>query len=166
VDDVASLTELSSRLSFRLRDGRPAELEVEGWTVDELETEEVEDVVSAVSRHPEVRAVLREVQRSLGREGAVMEGRDIGSVVFPNAAVKLYLVADPAVRAARRSAERSSGTTATGAAIATRDARDAATTPAEPAGGAHVIDTTDLDIGGVLDAALAAIARSAPELLG
>src|SRR5262249_23652909 len=64
-------------------------------------------VVPAVARHPQVRAVMRERQRALGSAGdTVIEGRDIGAVVVPDAEVKVYLVADAAERARRRAAER------------------------------------------------------------
>ncbi len=67
----------------------------------------VDRTVPVVAAHPEVREVMRERQRELAAEGnAVIEGRDIGTVVAPNAEVKVYLVADPSVRAQRRQAER------------------------------------------------------------
>ena len=62
--------------------------------------------VSTVAKHPRVRAAMRAAQRELGEGGAVMEGRDIGSAVFPDAPVKLYLVAHPEERAGRRVDER------------------------------------------------------------
>jgi cytidylate kinase len=164
-DDGDRLAELSSRLRFRLVGGDPETLEVEGWTVEALDTPAVESVVSDVARHPAVRRTLRSAQRSLGRGGAVMEGRDIGSVVFPDAAVKIYLVAAPEVRAARRGSERDEGTSVVGAAIDARDRRDAATTPAVPSPGAHVVDTTELTVDDVLDHVLSLVSRAAPELL-
>src|SRR5579884_228280 len=67
----------------------------------------IDRMVSVVARHPEVREVMRERQRELGGQGnAVIEGRDIGTVVAPDAEVKVYLEADPAVRAGRRQSER------------------------------------------------------------
>jgi CMP/dCMP kinase len=68
----------------------------------DLASPDVESVVSEVSRHPEVRAILRRVQRTLGAGGCVMEGRDIGTVVFPDADAKFFLDADESVRARRR----------------------------------------------------------------
>jgi cytidylate kinase len=164
-DDGERLAELSSTLRFRLVGADPATLEVEGWTTDTLETPAVEAVVSGVSRHPAVRRTLRSAQRSLGGGGAVMEGRDIGSVVFPDATVKIYLVADPEVRAARRGSERDEDSSAVGAAIDARDRRDATTTPAAPSAGAHVVDTTALTVDEVLDLVLSLVSRAAPELL-
>ena len=67
----------------------------------------IDRIVPVVARHPAVREVMRERQRELGHHGdVVIEGRDIGTVVAPDAEVKVYLVADPAVRARRRQAER------------------------------------------------------------
>jgi cytidylate kinase len=74
---------------------------------DAIRQARVDRVVSAVARHPQVRDVMRERQRELGDEGnVVIEGRDIGTVVAPDADVKVYLVADPEVRARRRQDER------------------------------------------------------------
>ena len=68
---------------------------------------DIDKLVPVVARHHEVREVMRERQRALGEEGnVVIEGRDIGTVVAPQAQVKVYLVADESVRAARRSSER------------------------------------------------------------
>lgn len=79
---------------------------VERW----VRSIEVSDAVSAVSRIPEVRAKLVAIQQSIGRpRGVVMEGRDIGTVVFPDAELKIFLTADPAVRARRRWEEMRGG---------------------------------------------------------
>src|SRR3954454_15683616 len=67
----------------------------------------IDRVVPVVAAHPQVREVMRDRQRELGAQGnVVIEGRDIGTVVAPEAAVKIYLVADPGTRARRRQAER------------------------------------------------------------
>jgi cytidylate kinase len=115
----------------------------------ELATQEVESIVSDVSRHPEVRAILRRVQRELGAGGCVMEGRDIGTVVFPDADVKIFLSAAGDVRAHRREEERGGGAEV-GEAIGRRDALDGRTSPLEPAPDAHVLDTTSLNADEVL----------------
>jgi cytidylate kinase len=92
-----------------------------------------------------------------------MEGRDIATVVFPDAALKLFLMADPERRAGRRADERDADDTdAVRTALQQRDARDARTTPLEPAPGAIVIDTTDLSIDQTLDAALETAQRIWP----
>jgi cytidylate kinase len=110
----------------------------------------IDRVVSTVARHPEVRAVMRERQRELAEEGdAVIEGRDIGTVVAPGAEVKVYLVAEPGVRAQRRLSERPEiGADALATDLRLRDESDAARM--QPAGDATTIDTTDLDIDDVV----------------
>ena len=106
----------------------------------------VDRMVPVVARHPEVRAVMRERQRELAEEGdAVIEGRDIGTVVAPHAEVKVYLVADQEVRASRRLAERPEiGADALATDLRLRDESDA--TRMEPAEDAVAIDTTQLEV--------------------
>ena len=165
-DDEAALVELTRGLMFTVVGGDPSELEVEGFPSDRLMTLEVEAVVSSVARHPQVRTLMRATQRSIGeRDGAVMEGRDIGSVVFADAPVKLYLSADVDQRAERRTDQRRAGRAQVERLLTDRDALDARTTPHVPADGAVIIDTTDLTIDRTLLAALDAVARLAPELL-
>jgi cytidylate kinase len=110
----------------------------------------IDRVVSTVARHPEVRAVMRDRQRELAAEGdAVIEGRDIGTVVAPGAEVKVYLVAEPGVRARRRLSERPEiGADALATDLRLRDQSDAARM--QPAEDARTIDTTDLDIADVV----------------
>ena len=112
---------------------------------------EIDRVVSAVARHPEVRAVMRERQRELAQQGdAVIEGRDIGSVVCPDAEVKVYLVADTAERARRRVADRPEiGAEALATDLRLRDERDAA--QMRPAPDAERIDTTQLSVDEVVE---------------
>jgi CMP/dCMP kinase len=110
----------------------------------------VDRVVSSVARHPEVRAIMRERQRELADQGdAVIEGRDIGTVVCPHADVKVYLVAQPSVRARRRLADRPEiGAEALATDLRLRDERDAM--QMQPAPDAVEIDTTELTIDDVL----------------
>ena len=91
-----------------------------------IRSQEVTDHVSAVASVPEVRQRLLELQRSIiGDGGIVVEGRDIGSVVAPDAEVKVYLTADPSARADRRTAENGAGTVeATEADLLRRDTID------------------------------------------
>jgi cytidylate kinase len=112
---------------------------------------EIDRAVSTVARHPEVRRVMRERQRDLAHQGdAVIEGRDIGTVVCPDADVKVYLVADAAERARRRVADRPEiGAEALATDLRLRDERDAA--QMEPAADAETIDTTDLSIDEVVE---------------
>jgi cytidylate kinase len=108
-----------------------------------LNAPEVEALVSRVARHDVVRALMRREQRHLGVEGCVMEGRDIGTVVFTDADLKIFLSAQPIVRARRRERERGGGEEVADA-VARRDALDARTNPFVPASDAHVLDTTAL----------------------
>lgn len=121
--------------------------------------------VSAVSAHAGVRAEIVALQRDwVARHdgSAVVEGRDIGTVVFPDAPVKVFLTARPEVRAARRAGDAE----AVGASVddiardlERRDTADAgrATSPMRPADDAAIIDTSDLDIDGVVGAILALV---------
>jgi cytidylate kinase len=111
----------------------------------------VDRMVPVVARHPQVRAVMRERQRELGHVGdVVIEGRDIGTVVAPDAEVKIYLIADPKVRAQRRLAERPEiGGDALATDLRLRDQSDAARM--RPAADAHEIDTTSLQVDDVVD---------------
>jgi CMP/dCMP kinase len=118
---------------------------------DAIRLPEIDRVVSTVARHPEVRRVMRERQRELAEQGdAVIEGRDIGTVVCPNAEVKVYLVADAGERARRRVAERPEiGAEALATDLRLRDERDAA--QMEPAPDAETIDTTELAVEEVVE---------------
>jgi len=106
--------------------------------------------VPVVARHPAVRTVMRERQRELGEQGdVVIEGRDIGTVVLPNADVKVYLNADPSIRARRRQSERPDiGADALATDLRVRDQSDAARM--RPAEDAIQIDTTDLHVDDVV----------------
>jgi CMP/dCMP kinase len=117
---------------------------------EEIRGARIDRVVSTVARHPAVRAVMRERQQELAEEGdAVIEGRDIGTVVAPDARVKVYLVAEPGVRARRRLSERPEiGADALATDLRLRDERDAVRM--QPAPDAIKIDTTDLDIDDVV----------------
>ena len=140
-------------------DGQDVEAEIRGTAVTQL--------VSAVSAYPAVRRLLVDRQRALvadaladGR-GAVVEGRDIGSVVLPDAPLKVYLTASPEVRAARRAAQdRKAGRPADLAAVLAdvrrRDGLDStrATSPLHAAADAVVLDTDELSVDAVLDTLL------------
>ncbi len=124
--------------------------------------------VSGVADIPEVRAELVSRQREWARRrnGGVLEGRDIGSVVFPDAVLKVYLTASPEVRAARRAGEVSDLDYDTVAAdIARRDALDSARQhdPLRRADGAIEVDTSDLTIDGVIDVIKAHLDRAIAE---
>jgi cytidylate kinase len=162
-DDAEGLTGLAAALRFDLDlDLHPPELRIEGSPPDpELTSPEVERLVSQVSAHPAVRAVLRDEQRRLGAGGAVMEGRDIGSVVFPDALLKVVLGAGPSERAARRAREREGRPDEVSAAITTRDAQDERNVPAVDAD--LEVDSTHLGPDAVLSLVLAEVRRRLAE---
>lgn len=165
-DDAPAVEALARRLRFKLTGVEHPELEVEGWSHAELHTADVDSTVSTVAAHPSVRRHLRGAQRALATNGAVMEGRDIGAVVVPDAPVKLFVHADTATRASRRAAERGdSRQRDVEDALRARDARDARTTPLVPAAGADVLDTTALSVRDAIDAAVAIVRRRAPQLV-
>ena len=84
-DDAEGLVDLARALRFTVDGKNPPELDVEGYLHADLTTPEVELRVSLVASHPGVRTVMRDRQRTLGADGAVMEGRDIATVVLPQA---------------------------------------------------------------------------------
>ncbi len=120
---------------------------------------EIDAAVPVVARHPEVREVMRGRQRELGRSGdSVIEGRDIGVVVVPEAEVKVWLVADPGVRARRRHAERVGlGVAELAEELRRRDERDAVNT--HQAADAVEVDTTDLTLDEVVERVAALVAE-------
>jgi cytidylate kinase len=133
-----------------------------------IRSPETTAAVSPVSTVPAVRKQLLELQRAviaaaLGEGGIVVEGRDIGSVVWPEAEVKLYLTADPAARAARRAAENgSSSVEQTEADLLRRDAIDSARAAAPlvvPEGAIH-LDTTPWDLEEVVDRVVAIVEQA------
>jgi cytidylate kinase len=135
----------------------------------EIRTPEIDRAAAAVARLPPVRSVLVEQQRAMGVNGGiVMEGRDIGTVVFPDADVKLYLDASPEERARRRASDSShTGVSAAVSEVATlltqRDQidRTRAASPLYAAADAIVVDTTGKEVNAVVDEVLAVIrARS------
>lgn len=131
---------------------------------DLIRTPEISMRASKISRHPAVREALLELQRSFARsEGAVLEGRDIGTVVLPDAPVKFFLDASPEERARRRFEEL----TAAGAPcsfeevlddVKRRDTQDRnrAIAPLVPAADATVLDSTELSVDQVVSAIVAA----------
>jgi len=118
----------------------------------DLRSEQVSAAVSAVSRHPQVRDRMRARQRELARPAAVLEGRDTGTRVCPDAPVKVYLTAPVDVRARRRAADLGLPAEQIELTIAERDRRDAEQSLA--AADAHVIDTGSLTVDQVVSAVL------------
>ncbi|SFR84885.1 (d)CMP kinase [Sphingomonas jatrophae] len=132
----------------------------------ELRSEKAGAAASVVSAHPAVRAALVDRQRRFAGQpsGAILDGRDIGTVIAPEAAAKLFVTADPQVRATRRHAElagrgASPGLDAVLADIRARDERDSAraAAPLRMADDAVLIDTTDLNVAEAVAAAIAAV---------
>ncbi|MCU0911830.1 MAG: cytidylate kinase [Rhodobacteraceae bacterium] len=135
---------------------------------DALRTPAVGQAASRVAVLPEVRAALADFQRAFARRegGAVLDGRDIGTVICPGAEVKFYVTASDAVRAGRRYLELAGKGVATSEAevladLRARDARDAGRTaaPLKPAPDALVLDTTALSIEEAVARAVAEVAR-------
>jgi cytidylate kinase len=150
VSDGASLAALA--LAHPVSFGPDGSVEVDGENITTaIRMAEIDRLVPTVARHPEVREVMRDRQRALAVGGnSVIEGRDIGSVVVPDAEVKVFLLADPEERARRRSAERpGTDVDALAAELRARDERDAVNT--RPADDAVLLDTTDLTIDEVVE---------------
>jgi CMP/dCMP kinase len=132
---------------------KPVTLDEHGrvWIADtdvtaSIRKSDIDRLVPVVARHPEVRTVMRARQRELADDGnVVIEGRDIGTVVAPQAEVKVYLNAERGIRAQRRLAERPEiGADALATDLRLRDESDAARM--QPAEDAILIDTTELDV--------------------
>ncbi len=156
LDDADALADVARALRFDLAPGAAlVELRIDGRAPEaDLWSEAVESAVSRVSAHAAVRRVLREEQRRMALRGAVVEGRDIGSVVCPDADVKLFLTATTAERAARRAGERDVGQAAVAAALDERDALDARVNPFVPAPDAVELDTSGRDADAVFEEAM------------
>jgi cytidylate kinase len=160
VDAVAALVprlEISVDHDTVTVDGVDATIEIRG--------PEVTRAVSTVAANPAVRADLRDRQRrwAAQRGGGVLEGRDIGTVVFPDAVLKVYLTASPEARAGRRAKEVTDLDYETVAAdIARRDALDQgrADSPLREAEGSVVIDTTDRPVDDIVSDVLARLAAA------
>ncbi|HEY1466528.1 MAG TPA: (d)CMP kinase [Acidimicrobiales bacterium] len=144
LDDDQALADLAESIHLEVGE----RVVVDGTDITRaIRQPDVNHAVSVVAACPAVRAVLVSRQRRWVTEhgGGVVEGRDIGSVVFPRADVKVYLTASPEERARRRSEEGADG-------VARRDRLDStrAASPLEVADGAHVVDTTDRSIDDVV----------------
>ena len=152
VTDADAVAELAQHLELEVGD---AGVVVDGLDATEaIRSGEVTGAVSAVAANSAVRTELRNRQRAWARlrGGGVIEGRDIGSVVFPDARLKLYLTASPRIRAERRVAEIGGDVDAIERAIAIRDEKDStrADSPLREADGSIVVDTSGLGIDEVL----------------
>ena len=171
LDDAAGLAAVAASLDVSFRGGdidREAEVVLEGEEVSaEIRSEACGNVASKVAAVPEVRAALLQRQRDFRRSpGLVADGRDMGSVVFPDAEVKIFLSASPEIRAARRYKQlKEKGVDANLAQlkrdIAERDQRDSKRriAPLKPASDAATLDTSGLSITEVKDRALEIVRR-------
>lgn len=139
---------------------------IDASTLDDpyLKSGEIGAAASKVSVHPPVRDALYRLQREFAAQGAVLDGRDIGTVICPDATVKLFVDADPDVRAQRRHAELLGyGEAVTFervlADLRERDHRDMnrPVAPLKPAADAHLLDTTDLSIDAAVSTAVTLI---------
>jgi cytidylate kinase len=157
LDAGADLTDETQAVAAAL------ELDPEKFGDPVLKTQRVGDAASVVSAIPRVRAVLVNFQRQFAADppGAVLDGRDIGTVICPDADVKIFVVADPRVRARRRTLEaKARGEIADEAEVLAdilkRDERDQnrATAPLKPAADAYLLDNSHLDIEGGVRAAI------------
>ena len=160
LQDGDSLAAISRRVSL---DGGGARVDGEPTREEELRAPEVSAAASTVSAVPEVRAVLLDVQRTAAKRareqgGAIVEGRDIGTVVLPDAELKIYLSAAPEERARRRAHQtgREADLDRIREAMKKRDRRDSerAASPLKPAPDAIILDTTSLSLEGVVSRVL------------
>ena len=156
--DEAATAALGERATFDVEGGR---IGIDGHDVKAaIRTPEIDKAAAAVARHPPVRRALVARQRAYGEGGGVvMEGRDIGTVVFPDADVKIYLDASPEERARRRAADpahassKSTQLADVATALAERDKSDStrAVSPLSVAPDSVVIDTTGVPIDRVVE---------------
>ena len=166
LDDEDAVAALAGRSAL---DVGPSSVVIDGHEVTQaIRTPEIDRAAAATARLPKVRAVLVERQRKEGQGGGiVMEGRDIGSVVFPNADVKIYLDASPEERARRRAADPAHGISRAAAAVdvatemAARDRSDRtrSTSPLTIPRDAIELDTTSLSIDETVERVLAIVNR-------
>jgi CMP/dCMP kinase len=161
-DDVERVARLAGDCELRMDDDGTVQIDGVDATI-EIRGPEVTRAVSIVAANPGVREHMRLRQREWAEKegGGVMEGRDIGTVVFPDAELKVYLDARPEVRAARRSQEVTDLSYETVAAdLARRDALDQGRThdPLREAEDAFVVDTSDLDIEQIVDTVMERLA--------
>ena len=172
LSDEAAVAALGERATFDVEAGR---ISIDGHDVRAaIRTPEIDKAAASVARHPSVRRVLVARQREFGAGGGVvMEGRDIGTVVFPHADVKIYLDASPEERARRRAADpahtssKTSQLSEVATALAERDKSDStrAVSPLAIAPDATVVDTTGVSVEDVIERVLSVIEgrRSIPD---
>jgi CMP/dCMP kinase len=165
LEDEAAVSALCSAAGIDVEGGA---VRIDGIDVTRaIRTPEIDKAATSVARMPRVRSVLVARQRALAeRGGIVMEGRDIGTVVLPDADLKIYLDASPEERARRRASDPAHGGAgrplqSVATALADRDRQDQtrAASPLYKAEDAILIDTTAIDANAVLEQVMALIAR-------
>lgn len=161
LDDTEAVAALARSISIRVADGKTS--------VDDIDVSEpirggaVTAAVSTVAANSAVRRSMRDLQRAWGlsRGGGVIEGRDIGTVVFPDALLKVYLTASPRVRAERRVAEVGGDVDAMERSIMERDHKDSSRSdsPLSTSSDSVVIDTGGRTVDAIVDEIVAMIAQ-------
>lgn len=162
--DEPSLGALSRSMALEMVEGRVVADGVDVTT--DIRGDQVTAAVSAVASLSEVRAEMRRRQRQWGeqRRGGVVEGRDIGTVVFPDAVAKVYLTASPRVRAERRVRETGGDVEVIAAAIVARDLQDStrADSPLAESSDAVIVDTSDRTVDEVVAELVALVEERLP----
>lgn len=162
VDDEAALVTLLESRDVRIHPTPEENRVTVDWVdvTNELHTASVDASVSAVARHARVRGWVNDRLREMGGS-FVIDGRDMGSSVFPRAAVKFYLTAAPEVRAARRAGERGADVGYTATELSRRDENDRQ--QSAPAPDAIVVDTGPLSLPEVVERVLSGVLRALPD---
>jgi CMP/dCMP kinase len=160
VAELAPEARLNPSTNPELHDIQVGETDV----TDIIRGELITSLVSQVAANPEVRALLVTRQQQIAAEaksGIVVEGRDIGTVVLPDAHLKLYITADPSVRASRRAAQSEDDVATTQESLLARDHADSTrqVSPLELADDAILLDTTHMDLPEVIEHVLALVAE-------
>jgi len=163
VDNESQMERLATQSNFVFDGGR---ILIDGHDATEkIRTPEIDNAAAKIAQLPQVRAVLVDRQRAFAEDGSVvMEGRDIGTVVLPDAAVKIFLDATPNERALRRLRDKGRGSTETALvdvarALEERDHvdRTRSVSPLTKAADAILVDTTNISIGGVVERVLSIV---------